>query len=122
MKESFLDNQEIVKNLNRIGVKYCDMMKYSRIAYLLADVDFLCKIIQEEQELIDDEDDGIVPIIQVVQDDSDLRKIQVILLGSSFVFTDKDYTNFLAAISHSNEMIIKKSGKNGVKIILRFVL
>lgn len=122
MKESFLDNQEIVKNLNRIGVKYCDMMKYSRIAYLLADVDFLCKIIQEEQELIDDEDDGIVPIIQVVQDDSDLRQIQVILLGSSFVFTDKDYANFLAAISHSNEMIIKKSGKNGVKIILRFVL
>ena len=79
MKESFLDNQDIVKNLNRIGVKYCDMMKDSRIAYLLSDVDFFCKIVQDEQDLIDDEDDGIMPIIQVVQDDNDPCKIQTIL-------------------------------------------
>ena len=122
MKESFLDNQDIVKNLNRIGVKYCDMMKDSRIAYLLSDVDFFCKIVQDEQDLIDDEDDGIMPIIQVVQDDNDPCKIQTILLGSSFVFTDKDYSNFLSAISHSNETMIKKSGKNGVKIILKYAL
>ena len=122
MKESFLDNQEIVKNLNQIGVKYCDAMHYSHITNFLLDVDFFCKIIQEEQELIDDEDDGIMPIIQVMQDEKSLCNVQVILLGSSFVFTDKDYTNFLASISHSNELVIKKSGKNGVKIILRYAL
>lgn len=114
-------NNSIREKCDSIKISYNIGIVEEKIDLFMEDADFFCKVIEEERELLDDETSAL-PAIAIWQDADDGSIVEIRIIGLSFVFTAEDYAPFIKAISNAQEVRFSKSGKEAVRISLRYDL
>lgn len=114
-------NNSIREKCETLKISYNSNIIEEKIDLLMQDADFFCKVIEEEREFLDDETSSL-PAIAIWQDEKDGSIVEIRIIGLSFVFTAEDYVPFIKAISHTKEVRFSKSGKEAVRISLKYDL
>ena len=114
-------NNSIREKCETLKISYNSNIIEEKLDLFMQDADFFCKVIEEEREFLDDETSSL-PAIAIWQDEKDGSIVEIRIIGLSFVFTAEDYVPFIKAISHAKEVRFSKSGKEAVRISLRYDL